>query len=94
MNKYLWIATWCFLLLGCQPSPEPLTIAQDIVESKPDSKNEALQVFTSSSALLESLTDHAWRPLSPDNTLVMSLDSGEVIIELADIFAPEHVANN
>jgi peptidylprolyl isomerase len=93
MNKYFWIATLCVLLLGCQPSSETLTIDQDIVDSKPDSKSEALQVFTSSSALLESLTDDAWRTLSSDNTLVMSLDSGEVIIELADIFAPEHVAN-
>jgi peptidylprolyl isomerase len=34
-----------------------------------------------------------WRPLDPQNTLVMELKGGEVIIELAPRFAPQHVAN-
>ena len=35
----------------------------------------------------------AWRTPDPDNLLVMQLDSGRVVIELAPAFAPEHVAN-
>ncbi|RTL40269.1 MAG: peptidylprolyl isomerase [Burkholderiales bacterium] len=34
-----------------------------------------------------------WRALSPDNTLLMDLASGQVVIELAPRFAPAHVAN-
>ena len=34
-----------------------------------------------------------WRALDPDNTLLMELASGQVIIELAPHFAPAHVAN-
>ncbi|HEV7661556.1 MAG TPA: peptidylprolyl isomerase [Allosphingosinicella sp.] len=36
----------------------------------------------------------AWRPISPENLLVMDLaDGGRVIVELAPAFAPVHVAN-
>jgi peptidylprolyl isomerase len=34
-----------------------------------------------------------WRDLDPQNTLVMELPTGEVIIELAPRFAPKHVEN-
>jgi peptidylprolyl isomerase len=36
--------------------------------------------------------DH-WRRPDPDNLLYMQLGSGVVVIELAPLFAPEHVAN-
>jgi len=34
-----------------------------------------------------------WRALDPQNTLYMELTAGRVIIELAPMFAPHHVAN-
>jgi peptidylprolyl isomerase len=34
-----------------------------------------------------------WRPLDPQNTLYLELPAGRVIIELARVFAPNHVAN-
>jgi peptidylprolyl isomerase len=34
-----------------------------------------------------------WRPLDPENTLVMELPAGRVVIELAPAFAPLHVRN-
>ncbi len=34
-----------------------------------------------------------WRDLDPDNTLLMDLAAGQVIIELAPRFAPAHAAN-
>ncbi len=34
-----------------------------------------------------------WRPLDPENTLYLELASGRVVIELAPVFAPRHVAN-
>jgi peptidylprolyl isomerase len=44
----------------------------------------------------EILTDSPaadWRPLDPDNTLVMDIGGHQVILELAPRFAPKHVAN-
>jgi len=35
----------------------------------------------------------SWRSLDVENTLIMQLDSGQVIIELAPQFAPKHVHN-
>ena len=34
-----------------------------------------------------------WRPLDPENTLYVDLPSGRVVIEMAPVFAPSHVAN-
>jgi peptidylprolyl isomerase len=34
-----------------------------------------------------------WRTLDPENTLYLELTNGRVVIELAPIFAPSHVAN-
>ncbi len=34
-----------------------------------------------------------WRALEPENTLYLELTNGRVIIELAPVFAPRHVAN-
>lgn len=44
-------------------------------------------------AVLDASTSSDWRPLDPDNTLVMTLPAGRVVIELAPAFAPAHVAN-
>ncbi|MGS0759417.1 peptidylprolyl isomerase, partial [Roseateles sp. GG27B] len=38
-------------------------------------------------------TDREWRALNPDNTLLMELPQGQVLIELAPRFAPRHAAN-
>lgn len=34
-----------------------------------------------------------WQPLDPENTLYLELPAGRVVIELAPLFAPRHVAN-
>lgn len=34
-----------------------------------------------------------WRTLDPENTLYLELPGGRVVIELAPVFAPKHVAN-
>ena len=52
-----------------------------------------LSSFKSSAELVESLSEEAWRELNSQNTLVMTLPGGEVIIELVDGFAPKHVQN-
>jgi cyclophilin family peptidyl-prolyl cis-trans isomerase len=34
-----------------------------------------------------------WRPLDPQSTMYMELPGGRVVIEMAPVFAPDHVAN-
>src|SRR5579885_1284143 len=47
----------------------------------------------SSAEILAQSAPSAWRPLDPENTLVLDFARGRVIMELAPAFAPEHVAN-
>tara|TARA_B110001454_G_scaffold219197_1_gene251429 strand:- start:19730 stop:20650 length:921 start_codon:yes stop_codon:yes gene_type:complete len=43
--------------------------------------------------VIEQSAKSDWRPLNPENTVYMELNSGRVIIELAPGFAPNHVEN-
>lgn len=43
--------------------------------------------------VLEASKPTDWRPLDPQNTLLMELPAGQVVIELAPRFAPRHAAN-
>ena len=46
------------------------------------------------SGVVAASTAEDWRPIAPDNLLIMTLESGEAVyIELASIFAPVHVTN-
>jgi cyclophilin family peptidyl-prolyl cis-trans isomerase len=45
------------------------------------------------SEILEASKPSDWRPLDPENTLYVQLESGRVVIELAPAFAPMHAAN-
>jgi peptidylprolyl isomerase len=53
---------------------------------KPPAKKTSQEILATSPA-------SDWRGLDPDNTLLMDLASGQVIIELAPRFAPAHAAN-
>jgi len=44
-------------------------------------------------AVLAASTADDWRPLDPETTLYLELDSGRVVFELAPLFAPAHLAN-
>jgi len=43
--------------------------------------------------VLDASSPADWRPVDPQNTLYLELPTGRVIIELAPLFAPNHVAN-
>src|SRR5205823_13332085 len=43
--------------------------------------------------VLAASTAADWRALDPANTLYLELPAGRVVIELAPLFAPHHVAN-
>jgi len=66
------------LSLGVQAAPKPAKTAKPA--------KSAADVLKESPAA-------DWRGLDPDNTLLMELASGQVVIELAPRFAPAHVAN-
>lgn len=48
---------------------------------------------TGLAAILEAAPAEDWRQPDPENTLYMELPAGRVVIELAPMFAPKHVAN-
>ncbi|MFC0677367.1 peptidylprolyl isomerase [Lysobacter korlensis] len=52
-----------------------------------DAKPRSMQEIIDASAPSD------WRRIEPSNTLVMDLDAGRIVIELAPNLAPEHVAN-
>jgi peptidylprolyl isomerase len=66
------------LLSTALAAPKPAT--------KPAPKKTAQEILAAS-------PDTHWRALDPENTLLMELASGQVIIELAPRFAPAHAAN-
>jgi peptidylprolyl isomerase len=70
------------LLLALAPglSAQPSTPA---AEAKPRSMQEIINASTQSD----------WRRIEPANTLVMELEAGRVVIELAPQIAPQHVEN-
>ena len=47
----------------------------------------------SSADIIKDSPDSDWRGLDPDNTILMDLAQGQVLIELAPRFAPRHAAN-
>jgi peptidylprolyl isomerase len=60
--------------------------------SKPSQKSSPKPPRSGAEILAQSPDGH-WRGLNPDNTLLMELPTGQVLIELAPRFAPRHVAN-
>jgi peptidylprolyl isomerase len=62
------------------------TAAPPTPPAKPAPTKSAQQILAASPA-------SDWRGLDPENTLLMDLASGQVIIELAPRFAPAHAAN-
>ncbi|MEE2692210.1 MAG: peptidylprolyl isomerase [Pseudomonadota bacterium] len=54
-----------------------------------DKKKEAQ--LTPLGQVLQDAPDSAWRPLDPENTLIMDLPAGPVVIEMRPDMAPKHV---
>ncbi len=70
-------------LVACAPVQAPSPWRPEPVQGAP----EPAEVIAASTAA-------DWRPIDPENLLVMDLaDGGRVIVELAPDFAPVHVAN-
>jgi peptidylprolyl isomerase len=108
MKTPILVVTLSVLLSGCEPQvnsaalsdgassilhKQEASIDTDAQLSAELSVSAELSAFTSSASLVNALDDSAWRQLDPKNTIVMTLPSGDVIIELAEQFAPIHVAN-
>jgi peptidylprolyl isomerase len=66
----------------------PLLLGQATFAAEPPKQ----KVPTMASVLAESKPGD-WRTLDPENTLYVEFASGRVVIELAPLFAPRHVAN-
>ena len=68
---------------------KPAASARKPVARKPVAPASALTV----AEVLQQSPAADWRPLDPQNTLLMELPAGPVVIELASRFAPRHAAN-
>ncbi len=73
----------CLLLALCSPSVARAAV--DDAETPPPGETTA--------EVLEAAEAADWRPLDLDNTLVLTLPGGRVVIELAPEYAPRHAAN-
>jgi len=58
-----------------------------------DSKAQRAAAASTMHELLASTKPSDWRPVDPEHTLYLELTTGRVVIELAPLFAPRHVAN-
>lgn len=65
-----------------------LLLAEGAIAADPPKRKAA-----SMADVLAAAKPDDWRPLDPENTLYLELGSGRVVIELAPVFAPWHVAN-
>ena len=72
-----------------KPASKPAAGARKPVAKKPAAPAPTLTV----AEVLQQSPAADWRPLDPQNTLLMELASGPVVIELASRFAPRHAAN-
>ena len=70
-----------------------LTACQHTPAATPETAVAAHKPALTMQAVLDASKPDDWRPLDPENTLYLELDSGRVVIELAPAFAPEHAAN-
>ena len=51
------------------------------------------QAAPTPASVMAAMTDADWRPIDPEQTLYLELETGRVVIELAPEFAPAHAAN-
>jgi len=68
-------------------------IATPALAAKPAKHQAVPKPSRPTAEILKTSPDQDWRNLDPQNTLLMELPQGRVIIELAARFAPQHAAN-
>ncbi len=87
--KSPWLVPVCLALAACASAPletEAQSAAPEIPPPPPGQTSTQGEILAASPAA-------DWRPLEPNNTLYMDFPDGRVIIEMAEEFAPRHVAN-
>lgn len=70
-----------------------LIVAVAVALGSAGARGEAPAAGRTMADVLAAAVPADWRPLDPENTLYVELDSGRIVIELAPRFAPQHAAN-
>ncbi len=83
----------CNLLKGFTMSPRRPALLVLALACVLPTLATAATPYRSAQQILEASPDSDWRTPDPANLLVMNLAAGQVVIELAPAFAPQHVAN-
>ena len=73
----------CWIIAALCLAASPLAFGADPVKRKGPTMAEVLAASKTAD----------WRALDPENTLYLEFTNGRVVIELAPLFAPQHVAN-
>jgi peptidylprolyl isomerase len=83
----------CLLSACLLPACAPARAAGPVTPRPADGVAPNADKPKSMQELLDASQPSDWRRLDPANTLYLQLASGRVVIELAPVFAPAHVAN-
>ncbi len=80
---------------GIPPAPEPTAPTPSAAPAPVPAPGPAKPAgkMPTTAELLAATKSSDWRQPNPDNTLVLTLATGKVVIELNPEFAPRHVAN-
>jgi peptidylprolyl isomerase len=83
MSHRAFVLVFILVIAGCAPKGSPRSAP---TAAAGPAGNTMAEVLAGSKA-------SDWRPLDPEQTLYLELPTGRVVIELAPVFAPNHVAN-
>jgi peptidylprolyl isomerase len=75
------------------PPPAATSAGQNAVAGAAPAQKSAVKPMMTQAELLASSKPSDWRQPDPERTLIMSLATGKIVIELSPEFAPRHVAN-
>ena len=78
---------------GAPAAPEVTASAPAATQAPTPSPAKPVGKMLTTAELLAATKPGDWRQPNPDSTLVLSLATGKVVIELNPEFAPRHVAN-
>ena len=86
------LLAFALVAAGCT-KPEPTLAAAPTAPAGPVLPGPPAGLTPSVADVVAASQPGEWRALDPENTLYMEFPKGRVVIEMAPVFAPNHVAN-
>lgn len=89
----LFAALFALTLCGCTTASVANKSSEEIADTAVETVPAVATPYRSASEIIAAAPDSDWRDIAPENMLVMRLEEGDVIIELAPQFAPQLIDN-